>query len=318
MDSSATNIDTATAIVRAAGERTQSLCAVLLEQQVSGPVITIEEAPFSRAVIRTFELGLKAGRKWTIAVDADVLVRPVAIREIAAVAEAADETVFEVQGRIFDRLFQGPRSGGLHLYRTSMLEAALEFANREEAVHRPEFHVIQAMEARGFPQLTFDTVLGLHDFEQSYHALYRKGFVHAQKHNDVVPFLERMWQRLAASDADFQAAILGLEAGRNVGGIARTDIRAFGDSIDTVLQQNGLNEKESLPDSATTCFNVERLLETVEPAPEFLEWEELELRRAKEAPLMRAAYRLFLTLPTPVQRIVRTLLNRQTGDEKQI
>lgn len=306
-------------VLRSAGERTVKLACDFACRQVGHENVTvIEEVPFSKAVVRTFEVGVGAGCPWTIGLDADVLLSPHAVETLVRIAEEEQCDVFEIEGRLFDKVFQGPRHCGLHLYRTSMLDQALSIANRCKIVHRPEFYVIQEMQALGYRQRKIDTVVGIHDFEQSYRDLYRKGFVHAQKHSDVLPFLQPMWERLAESDSEFQATILGLQAGRSVGGIARTDVRPFGESINALLQQNGLAEREPLVSSSTAEFDIELLLGSLEPAPEFQQWERSQRRQAKAARLMQVGFQAFQSLPLPVQHAIRVVLNRPVQDEVKV
>ena len=295
-----------TVIVRCAGERTAGLCRELLTGQIPDEQITcIQETPFSRAVQRTFEIGLEAGRKWTLAIDADVLVHKSAVVDLLKIAEQLPDHVFEFEGQVFDRLFYGPRDGGPHVYRTSMLTKALTIACREETVHRPEFHVIKEMEAAGYPQVKHDIILGLHDFEQSYQDLYRKGFVHAQKHVAVLQYLEPMWRRLAEHEQDFVAAVHGMESGRKAGGIAHTDIRMFAQPFDECLQNMSLVEKPPIVALSPDAFDVDVLLSTLEPKPEFCRWDR---NRRYGPPSQRFLRHLVGTIPYSIRQTVRRLL----------
>lgn len=267
-DQSPSQTNAVTVVIRSCGERTSEFCQHLVEQQVSSQhVHLIEIAPFSDALVRTFEIGLDAGRAWTAAVDADVLVHPHAISTLMKAAERIDPRVFEFQANIFDKLFQGPRSGGIHLYRTELLAKALPYAQRREVVHRPEFHVIQQMETRGYPQQLFDFVVGLHDFEQYLCDYYRKGFVHAQKHADLLTFLEPMWSRLAVTDIDFQFVLTGMRAGLAAGGVATTNKQHF-DGMGNEIE----HEKTPITAAEFDSLSVENELAQLEPAREFVEW----------------------------------------------
>ncbi|MCH2213510.1 MAG: hypothetical protein MK110_19605 [Fuerstiella sp.] len=233
-------------VIRSAGERTTQLCESLLSRQVVPEHIrTIREVPFSQAVIRTFELGLKFGLPWTVAVDADVLVHPRAVHSLVALAEAGCASDFRLDVRLIDKLFGVPRCVGMHLYRTSHLDQALCFARACERVHRPEYHVVEQMRTVGYTDSEVEAVLGLHDFEQFYGDLYRKGFVHAQKHAELQEPLTRMWKRWSVVDPDFQAVLAGSKSGRDTGGTAVTDARQFTRSLADLGLKN-LSEKPPL------------------------------------------------------------------------
>lgn len=303
-----------TVVIRSAAERTVELCrSLLLEQLPDEHLHCIQESPFSRAVTRTFELGLEANLPWTAAVDADVLVRPHALTQLIDAAEQAGPDVFEAQSDFFDKLFQGPRSGGIHLYRTSMLDQALEFARREEVTHRPEFHVIQKMVGAGYRQQLFDFLIGIHDFDQYLRDYYRKGFVHAQKHAIVLDFLEPMWRRLAESDSEFKATLIGMAAGREAGGIAKTDIRAFDESVTAQLAEHGLEEKQAIQESEHGLVDIDRRLAAMETAPEFSEWQRHQQQALNPHWRIRCRMALgktFAKFPAPIQKAVRTVLRR--------
>ncbi len=298
----------ATIVLRSAGERTAELSRALLEAEV-GPdqVVVIREVPFSRAVQRTLEIGVQCGRRWTIATDADVLVGPGSIARLVATANRAPDELFALEGRILDKLFGGPRSGGFHLYRTSLLPQAIEFCNPSQPVHRPEFEVIMRMCQQGFVQQREKYVLGVHDFEQSYRDLFRKGFVHAQKHADETTILEPFWTRAARGDADFEAVLLGMKEGRLAGGIATTDVREFGDAIDAILRRAGLAEKTplsgtDLPPGALGSMMRRR------PPPEYRAWYRREYGSLWQKTVLPVYYSCLRVTPRPVRLFVRRIL----------
>lgn len=212
---SSTVADEVTAVIRSAGERTEAACNHLLSSQVSEENISvIHERPFTKALERTFEIGMQRGRPWTLVVDADVLIRDGAISQILEMAEQAEDNVFEVQGRMLDKLFGGARPCGLHLYRTALLPEAIDCIPAQGVTMRPETLVLRRMASRGYPWVQEEIVVGLHDYEQYYRDIYRKAFAHAHKHGRYVPHLESLWRRLAEEDPDYQVALWGLRAGQ--------------------------------------------------------------------------------------------------------
>ena len=297
-------LDDVSVVIRGAGERTLALCRRLLED-VFPPdhMQAIALCPFAAAVRRTCELGSDAGRTWTLAVDADVLVHADALRAFIGRAERAPRRVFQLQGRILDKPFGGPRDGGPHLFRTEHLALALRFAGGGGAAARPEFHMLRSMAARGHPWLQGEDVLGLHDYEQLYCDLHRKARAHAHKHRAAIPWLEPMWLRLARVDPDYRLLFLGLEAGRR-DSAPLVDARDFPE-IDALLEAEGLKEKAPLTADALDARGVAAVIDAHRTPPEFREWERW--CRRERARAMRAAGRAGLA--ARARRFARGLLS---------
>lgn len=260
-----------TVIIRTVGERTLDLCCHLVAQQVSEDhIFVISETPFSQAVKRTFEIGLEHNLPWTLAIDADILLRADAITELVRIAEQSSATTFEVQGQILDKLFGGPRPGGPHLFRTTLLSQALALIPADDSSGRPESYTIQQMAQRGNPWIQHHTILGLHDYEQYYHDLYRKAFVHAQKHRGLVlKQLEVLWQRLSQTDPDYQVASWGCRAGKIYDGELKIDIRHFPQEINALLQMQGWSEKGNLGLDAWSGATISAFIQSFAAPQEF-------------------------------------------------
>ena len=260
-----------TVVIRGAGERTANQCYELVCDEVAScHVFQIREQPFTHAVRRTFEIGIAERRKWTAAIDADVLVRSGAFEDLIDLAERSPEELFELEGRIWDKLFCGPRPGGIHLFRTTLIPKAIDDLDWEEPTHRPESRVIQRMVSLGHPQNKHEVIVGIHDFFQYERDLYRKGFVHAQKHaSQVETFFQPMWQRLAKIDPDFQTVLHGMNDGRAVSGYAITDVTYFQDQLEAKLRGLGIREKQELIQK----IDPDAILRELHPAKEFEAWE---------------------------------------------
>ena len=168
-------------VIRSSGERTEEACCHLLSRQVPDEnIVIIHEVPFEAVVAKTFTLGSERGLRWTLAVDADVLFADEAVAKLMAIAEKADENVFEIQGQTLDKFFAGPRPAGHHLFRTSLFAKALAHVPQEGVSLRPESFVMKKMASTGYPWLQEELIVGLHDHEQYYRDIYRKSFVQAK------------------------------------------------------------------------------------------------------------------------------------------
>jgi len=204
-----------TVVIRCAGERTIALCkALILEQGVlPDNLFVIREVPFSAAVRKGYEIGIERGLPWTLHLDADVLLRPGSIEKMLNLAEEQEQNVFQIQGQIIDKFFGGPRDAGNHLYRTSLLPAALPLIPEEGVDIRPETYILETMSEMGYPRVKVPYVVGLHDFEQYYKDIFRKSFVQAHKHLYRAELFVTIWQEGAEKDTDFQVALKGFAAG---------------------------------------------------------------------------------------------------------
>ena len=222
-----TALEKVTVVIRSVGERTEAVCRqLILEQGVAeDAVFVIREAPFSQAMRVGFQIGLKQGRPWTFCVDADLLLRPGSIQRMVELAEQQPENVCEIQGYILDKFFGGPRIGGIHLYRTALLDRVIAAIPAEGVNIRPERATLGHMEKQGFPFVVVPELVGLHDFEQYQADIFRKCFVQAHKHLYLAPLLVEYWRESAAGDADYEVALAGFARGIDHCGDVRVDVR---------------------------------------------------------------------------------------------
>lgn len=203
-----------TIIVRECGERTAEACVGSLQQMFPAqPVFRVGAQPFSVTLRQALEKGLTEGRPWTLCMDADVLPLP-ELHDLMDAAKALPDDVFEVQGLVFDKLLTAPRAAGNHLYRTRLIEQALPLIPTG-ANMRPETAMIEAMAAAGFSSHQSHLLVGLHDFEQSYHDIYAKACLHGLKHRFLLPLFRPLWQMLAHQDGDYSIAIQALRDADN-------------------------------------------------------------------------------------------------------
>jgi hypothetical protein len=197
-------------IIRSVDERTSAVCENLIKQFVPhNGVKVINEQPFSAAIKKMFELGVASGKKWTVCVDADVLVYKKGFLKLIDVAESVSDDIYYVQGLTIDKFLPIIRSAGSGIYRNKWVKDAIQFIPEEGTSVRPETTTMKGMTALGHKCYRTDIVVGLHDFEQWYEDIYRKSFLHATKHQNVFPMVEEYWKKNKNADKDFEVALMG-------------------------------------------------------------------------------------------------------------
>jgi len=233
-----------TVIIRSVGERTETLCRQLLADQVQeSDIFIINERPFTKAIAKTYEIGIENQRKWTLCIDADVLIKEDAVNELLQKASEADENVFEIQGNVLDKFFGGPRAAGNHLYRTSLLKKAIDAIPLPNVSLRPESFTIKQMAAKGYPWVEIDLVVGLHDYEQYYKDIFRKTFIQAKKHERFMPVLTAYWERMKNEDTDYQVALWGSKELSTYTKPLTIDVKNMPDGLNKLLIHSDIKEK---------------------------------------------------------------------------
>ncbi|MEM1326915.1 MAG: hypothetical protein AAGI23_13220 [Bacteroidota bacterium] len=203
-----------TVIIRASGERTEQLCRLLVEQQVpKEQIFLIHVKPFSRAVEETFRIGREGDKRWTLAVDADVLLARRAVEQLIAGAEALPASIqdklYVYQGHISCHVFGKPRTAGLHLYQTKFLEQATTFIPTDPHARWPESTTYRSMNDLGYYHYVQPTIYALHDYEQYYKDIFRNGYFQAKKHFHYLDNLLPYWKEKAATELEFDIMLRG-------------------------------------------------------------------------------------------------------------
>ncbi len=234
-----------TVIVRTVGERTTDLCVALIRQQIQESNISlVRESPNVSAIRKCYEVALAANREWTLIVDADILIRPLAIQDLVAYAEHAGDEFFKIEAIVLDKFLHKPRSAGVYLYRTRLLPIAIHCIPGPFDAIRPDSHIRDRMEQQGYPAIHSNVFVGIHDYEQFYSDIYRKTFIYAKKHyaqrRDIIP----LWERLAERDDDYRLALQGFLDGESYDAEIAIDSNApFMRDVDAILARLGLREK---------------------------------------------------------------------------
>lgn len=253
--------DLVTVIVRSVGERTEGLCCSLIKEQIPEDNIhLISEGPFYKTLEATFKTALRENRKWTLCLDADVLIRPSFIKDIIEYAEGRPADVVEINAVAIDKFLLSPREVGQRLYRTQALEQAILYVDAAKEEIRPETFIVNQLLKEGFHQDRIDLLVGIHDYEQSYKDIYRKIFVHTKKHQAAgIAADYKLWKQRQLYDNDYKVAVAAYEASlKYTGKVLITCNADFLSDAEAVIAKLKLVEKRNLladDKSATACLN---------------------------------------------------------------
>lgn len=237
-----------TVIVRAAGERTESACSAIVKKQTGNDPDVVHLAPFSEAHIRSMKIALEGKRRWSLLLDADVLLHPQALETMVEEAEQISAPFYMLNFRILDRGFVGPAYGA-HLYSTSFLGHALAFQDDARNDQKPETRMCKEMAGVGVPSYLSKQIVGLHGYEQFYSDLYRTAFVRGVKYGSHFDYMLNAYYKRCNNDDDFKVMLWGLLGGRLhklQQKQASLDIRVYVESSKTTLDVLRIEEKLAL------------------------------------------------------------------------
>lgn len=245
-------MDNITVIIRSSGERTVDCCYEIACNQVGfDNVYKINEVPFSKAVKKTFEIGLEKNKEWTLAIDADIILAENAIQNMIQSASKIGDKLYIYQGYVIDQIFGTAREGGPHLYKTAHLSDAIDALKRTENTMRPESETYKILANEKSAIKYVDNVIyGIHDFEQYLEDYYRKAFFHAKKHDNSeysVQFLKHWTSK--QQDITFKVLLEGWLFGIKFSGDVKVDIKFFRDIIMKECDKNNFNKVEKKPNT---------------------------------------------------------------------
>lgn len=252
-------IQNTTVVIRSVKERTEQLCkALILEQGLPEKnLFIIHEKPFSKAMKVGYQIGIDQNLEWTYCLDADVLLRKNSLSEIISIAESKPSNVFGLSGKLLDKLFGVRRSVGNHLFRTSYLPLVLkEIKEYENETVRPESYVKNQLEKRGLKWHKSDIYIGIHDFEQHYHDIARKAFVHSHKHTERLSELITFWMLKAEVDKDYEAALFGVGRGLSNVRSVKINVGEFEKLYDEAVKKFGVKNDINQDSSLSSHENV--------------------------------------------------------------
>ena len=255
-------------VVRSAGERTVEACADLIRAFVPAYRVTIvEERPFAAAIAKTYRLAAASGCKWTFCIDADVFVHAEGFRQLYEVAESLHDSIWYVQGLTVDKFIPIIRTAGNGIYRSSVASIAISEIPEDGTTLRPEATTIDRMLVRGYQAYRTPIVVGIHDFEQHYHDIARKTFLHYHKHHNVRPEMQGYWRSQQEADPDFRVALMGARLGESFRDSLRIDREFKRREIATELEAIHLTPKPPIAPGAIDTDYVTRFLASYRPDP---------------------------------------------------
>ena len=250
-----------TVIIRSTGERTLSYCRKLITLQVPEEQVNIiEETPHPAALKKCLETGIEQGRKWTLLIDADVLITNDVVGTMLQFAESAVENLLVIQGVVLDKFFPIKRPAGNHIYRTALLKKAVELIPTHGTSLRPESDMMEAMAENGYPWQQVDFILGLHDFRQYYRDIYKKCFLQAHKHARYISIVESYWEEKQTYDKDFKVALAGLKAGREYNGKVFVDREFWDSETKDALNLMQIEEKKPLVEEELSASSLDKII----------------------------------------------------------
>lgn len=201
-------------VIRSAGERT-SHWSLQKAASIFGTenVVLIDERPMHEAIKKTFQIGIESNKKWLIEIDADILLHTEGILQLLQTASQRHESSFFHFGMVFDKLTNSFRSAGNKIIRTKHLPAALDLLPEAVDELRPDTYIRKAMAKKGYHYYRDVCLVGIHDFEQYYFDLYRKGYLQGVKNRAKLERFINNWPNDWEQDPDY----LAIEGGMTVG-----------------------------------------------------------------------------------------------------
>lgn len=276
-----------TFIVRSCGERTTAACLSLLQQEFGEAAVhVVEGIPFEDTLRKGYQIACEAGRRWTITVDADVLIHQGTLEHLAAEMENHEPNVIGTSARTLDRFFGGPRYVGVRIFRTALLEKLIPRIPPPGTQIRPETYTHRLLEKEGYQFLKSDTLTGVHGYEQSLADVFRTISVVARKFPQAHPALLSFWSRNATTAVDYAVALLSLSASIHSNTVSRIDKSQF--NADSLLAGLGIEELPSL-NNPVTSQTVAHWMTSHRSNPEYLELEKILFYQADKPTFARRA-----------------------------
>lgn len=135
----------------------------------------VSEVPFYKSLRKAFKMAIENQWVYLIVLAADQIILPGAVSKL----KQAIGNNFRVSGYGYDHLLMRRRMLAPSIYKVSLLKKALEIDASNQV--QPESHILREMKKAGYPFEIIPNTLSIHDTEQYYRDIYRKGKAEANK-----------------------------------------------------------------------------------------------------------------------------------------
>lgn len=191
---------------------------------------------------------MERGKTWTIEIDADILLRPEGILQLLQTASQRPGNSFFHFGMVFDKLTNSFRSAGNKILRTKHLPVAMELLPEIIDEVRPDTFIRKEMAKKGYHYYRDVCLIGIHDFEQHYFDLFRKGYLQGVKNRDKLEKFINNWPEGWQNDADYLALTGGMTLGKNHERMLPLNPEYYLDKFEVwKIASNFTKQKELLP-----------------------------------------------------------------------
>jgi hypothetical protein len=165
-------------------ERTLGLLTQICEEQ-AGNVSAVHAGTFAQTLRAAFEQMADIPDEWFILVAGDQILLPGAVFKISMLTVKASPDIFRISGWGYDWLHRELRLMAPCAYRTAMIKNAIRFIDDKSL--RPEYDVVASMYRIGKTYIIDNELMtAIHDCEQYYCDIYRKGYTQAIKNADYI------------------------------------------------------------------------------------------------------------------------------------
>ena len=210
--------------LRSIGERTEKIAYDILKEEM--PVVLVKNMSLSDSTRFICEEALKSGQEWTLFADADIIPEKGYATRFHEIAKNSPPEVMAVKGWIKDKFLMEQRglNGGSFLYRTDLLQTWLDVFDLVDNQRTTEPQCYKVLKKQGYRFEQTDIFVGLHDYEQHYHDIFRSCFVYGKKKKSAKKLMRR-WEKLSKDDKDFEVCLYAYQKGREYTGQVKADFR---------------------------------------------------------------------------------------------
>lgn len=198
-------------IIRSANERSLPLCRKAVEA-IGLDYEVINVNPFWKAVIATFEIGIDKGRRFTIGLDADIVLYKNAVATFSRVL-GKRPGYWKYDFALKDRFYPKPIFG-VHIYDTTALPVALENSPKNiEKIPKPERQFCYELGGKGYKDVSIPDIVGEHGYNQYYKDIFSRFFHRASRNPEHKAMLFKNIDNIT-DDPEFLMAYLGWQEGQ--------------------------------------------------------------------------------------------------------